>query len=80
VRRDRHEPDPTASAPLLKTFAPVIGCSEEKILRYAIAHAGLSISWALEDGLPIASGSDASERLAYLSVAKRMLDGLPVRP
>jgi streptomycin 6-kinase len=58
----------------------VIGCSEEKILRYAIAHAGLSISWALEDGLPIASGSDASERLAYLSVAKRMLDGLPVRP
>ncbi len=70
---------PDRISSLLRTFAPVIGCSEEKILRYAIAHAGLSISWSIEDGRPLGEGSDAFERLAFLSAAKRMLERLPVR-
>jgi streptomycin 6-kinase len=65
--------DPGRIIALVRLFAPVIGCSEEKILRYAIAHAGLSISWAIEDGRPLGQGSDAFERHAFLKVAGRLL-------
>ncbi|WP_164901817.1 aminoglycoside phosphotransferase family protein [Neorhizobium lilium] len=66
--------EPARIAMLVRLFAPLIGCGEEKILRYAIAHAGLSISWALENGDPLSDGSDAFERRAFLDAAKRLLE------
>jgi streptomycin 6-kinase len=59
---------------LVSLFAPILGCSEEKILRYAIAHAGLSISWSLDSGDPITADGNAKERFAFLKVAKRLMD------
>jgi streptomycin 6-kinase len=57
---------------LMALFAPLIGCSTDKILRYAIAHAGLSVSWAIQDGLPLDAG-DPHERLSFIAVARSML-------
>lgn len=59
---------------LLALFAPAIGCSREKVLRYAIAHAGLSICWSLEGGDRISAEGNAMERLAFLKVARYLLD------
>lgn len=59
---------------LLALFAPAIGCSREKILRYAIAHAGLSICWSLEGGDRISAEGNPMERLAFLKVARHLLD------
>jgi streptomycin 6-kinase len=58
---------------LASLFAPVIGCSEEKVLRYAIAHAGLSICWSLEDGDRISGQGNAMERLAFAKAAIPLL-------
>jgi streptomycin 6-kinase len=66
--------DPQRINRLLGLFAPVIGCSEEKILRYAIAHAGLSICWSLEDGDGMSGSSNAMERLAFARVALTLLN------
>jgi streptomycin 6-kinase len=62
----------------VRLFAPLIGCSEQKILRYAIAHAGLSISWSIEDGRPLSPGSDALERLEFAKIAFRLIEEWPV--
>ncbi len=66
--------DPRRITHLLDLFAPSIGCDREKILRYAIAHAGLSICWSLEDGDRISGEGNAMERFAFLKVAKCLLD------
>jgi streptomycin 6-kinase len=59
---------------LVALFAAAIGCDEEKILRYAIAHAGLSICWSLEGRDRISANGNAMERFAFLKVANRLLD------
>ncbi len=64
---------PSRILSLCRTFAPLIGCGEATIIRYAIAHAGLSVSWSLEDDRPTSEGSDAFERLAFIEVASRLL-------
>jgi streptomycin 6-kinase len=66
--------DPARIASLVKLFATTIGTSPEKIFGYAIAHAGLSLSWSLEDGRPLSEGSDAFERFAFLKLAVRLQD------
>jgi streptomycin 6-kinase len=66
--------DPQRITRLVDLFAPAIGCEREKILRYAIAHAGLSICWSLEGGDRISGDGNAMERLAFLNVANRLLD------
>ncbi|WJH39618.1 phosphotransferase [Aliirhizobium terrae] len=66
--------DPRRINRLLTLFAPVIGCSEEKILRYAIAHAGLSICWSLEDGDGMSGNGNAMERLAFAKAALSLLN------
>ncbi|MDP9840215.1 streptomycin 6-kinase [Neorhizobium huautlense] len=66
--------DPARIITLVRLFAITIGCSEEKILRYAIAHAGLSICWSFEGGDRISAGGNASERLAFFKVARRLLE------
>ncbi|MGI2033749.1 aminoglycoside phosphotransferase family protein [Rhizobium panacihumi] len=66
--------NPARILTLTRLFAATIGCSGEKILRYAIAHAGLSICWSLDGGDRISAGDNASERLAFFNVARRLLD------
>lgn len=66
--------DPRRIIRLLGLFAPAIGCDREKILRYAIAHAGLSICWSLEGGDRISGKGNAMERFVFLKIAKRLLD------
>ncbi len=66
--------DPRRIIRLVDLFAPAIGCTREKILRYAIAHAGLSICWSLEGGDRISGEGNAMERFAFLNVARRMLE------
>jgi len=66
--------DPARIITLARLFAGTIGCSEEKILRYAIAHAGVSICWSLEGGDRISAGGNAGERLAFFKIARRLLE------
>lgn len=66
--------DPPRIIRLLALFAPAIGCSREKILRYAIAHAGLSVCWSLEGGDRFSGEGNAMERFAFLKVARHLLD------
>jgi streptomycin 6-kinase len=65
--------DVTRISELKTLFANALGCSEEKILRYALAHAGLSICWSLEAGDPVSGNQNARERLAFFNVAARLL-------
>lgn len=58
---------------LAALFSQTLGCGEEKILRYAIAHAGLSICWSLEDGTPFDESENARERLAFIQIARQLL-------
>lgn len=58
---------------LASLFADATGCSEDKILRYALAHAGLSICWSLEDGGTVDESDNARERLAFFNVAAPLL-------
>ena len=58
--------DPARIVKLAALFSTAIGCSEDKILRYAVAHAGLSICWSLETGGTVADNENASERFAFL--------------
>jgi streptomycin 6-kinase len=64
---------------LMSLFSPLIGCSEEKILRYAIAHAGLSICWSIEDGDGVSDNANAMERFAFAEAALPMLDEIALR-
>ncbi|WP_161974059.1 aminoglycoside phosphotransferase family protein [Rhizobium deserti] len=66
--------DPVRITSLAKLLAPAIGTSPEKIFGYAIAHAGLSLSWSLEDGRPLSEGSDGFERFAFLKLARKLTD------
>lgn len=65
--------DPTRISVLMSRFAPAIGCHEDKILRYALAHAGLSICWSLENGGTVSGNENARERLAFFNVAAKLL-------
>lgn len=67
--------NPDRIAGLARLFAGVLGCPADKILRFAIAHAGLSICWSLADGTPFNESANAGERHAFLAVAGRLLAG-----
>jgi len=66
--------DPDLITARVRTFAPAIGCHEEKILRFAIAHAGLSVSWSIEDGEALAEGSHVRKRIDFLGMATGLLE------
>jgi streptomycin 6-kinase len=66
--------DPQRIVELTRTFAPVIGCTEEKILHYALAHAGLSICWSMEKGTTPSAVENIGERLAFLKAGRRLLE------
>ncbi|MDR6102007.1 streptomycin 6-kinase [Agrobacterium larrymoorei] len=65
--------DPQRIKRLCEVFSETLNCSKEKILRYAIAHAGVSICWSLEDGDMLDENENALERLAFLTVARCLL-------
>lgn len=58
---------------LARLFAGTLGCSEAKILRYALAHAGVSVCWSLKGGKTLKESDNARERLAFLQVASSLL-------
>ena len=62
--------EPHRITTLCDIFAEALSCPKEKILRYAIAHAGLSICWSLDDGCALDDSENARERLAFLTVAR----------
>jgi streptomycin 6-kinase len=54
-------------------FAALFRSEPSHVLRYAIAHAGLSLSWHLEDKSRIENGSDAAQRLAFIHLGQDLL-------
>lgn len=58
---------------LANGLAPELGCREEKVLRYAAAHAALSACWSIGDPISDDDLRDAEHRLAFLAIAKAML-------
>ena len=66
--------DPQRIRRLCDIFSGLLNCPKEKILRYAIAHAGVSICWSLEDGSVLDDNENALERLAFLTVARGLLN------
>jgi streptomycin 6-kinase len=67
--------DPARIANLATLFSAAINCSEEKILHYAAAHAGLSICWSLQNGGTVADNENASERFAFLRTIRTRIPG-----
>lgn len=58
---------------LATRFAALFRTEPSHVLRYAIAHAGLSLSWHLEDKNRIEEGSDAAYRLAFIELGRELL-------
>lgn len=58
---------------LARHLAPALGCSEQKVLRYAAAHAALSACWSIDDPVSEDDRSDADHRLAFLAIVRAML-------
>jgi streptomycin 6-kinase len=65
--------DPDRILAIARIIAPVIGCSESKILRYACAHAALSACWSIDDLVSEDDLKDAQDRLAFLKVVRDLL-------
>ncbi|MDZ7928401.1 MAG: aminoglycoside phosphotransferase family protein [Agrobacterium sp.] len=65
--------DPERIGILSRTFSRALNCPEDKILHYAIAHAGLSICWSLDDEARLEASENAQERLAFIHVARSLL-------
>jgi streptomycin 6-kinase len=66
--------DPGRVARLAFRFCEAIGCCERKILRYAAAHAGLSICWSLADAGLDEAKENITERLSLAGIVRRMLE------
>lgn len=58
---------------LASRFAALFRKEPSIILHYAIAHAGLALSWHLEDKSRIKENSDAAKRLAFIRLGRQML-------
>jgi streptomycin 6-kinase len=54
-------------------FAALFRTEPSHVLHYAIAHAGLSLSWHLADENRVAKGSDAAQRLAFIKLGQELL-------
>lgn len=70
--------EPGLIAARIRSFSDAIGCSGDKILRFAIAQAGLSLNWSLEDGESFETDSHIHQRIAFLRAAIRLLEGRPI--
>ncbi len=65
--------DPARIERLANRFSGALGCSPDKILRYAAAHAGLSICWSMEDEPSKAAEENIAERLAFAKLVRQRL-------
>lgn len=54
-------------------LAPVLGCSDDKVLRYAAAHAALSACWSIDDPVSEDDLRDAEHRLMFLAIVRAMI-------
>jgi len=66
--------NPARVKTLARRFSAAIGCSETKILRYATAHAGLSICWSLDHSGSADAQENIAERLAFAGIVRRILE------
>jgi streptomycin 6-kinase len=66
--------NPSRIRTLATRFSLAVGCSETRILRFAAAHAGLSICWSLDQGGSADAQQNIAERLAFAHIARRMLE------
>ena len=57
---------------IVRTTAPALQCSTEKLLHYAAAHAALSACWSIDDPVSEEDFQDALDRLAFLKVARNL--------
>jgi streptomycin 6-kinase len=70
--------DPERILLISRLVAPVIGCSERRILEYAATHAALSACWSIDDPVSDEDIRDAFDRLAFLGIVRELLgDYLP---
>lgn len=67
--------NPDRIARLARSFSAALGCSEAKILRYAAAHAAVSICWSMEAGPSAEAAENIAERSAFAALVRQMLDG-----
>jgi len=67
--------DPARIERLAKCFSQSLGCSPEKILRFAGAHAGLSISWFMEREATKKRDANVAGRLAFAKLVRQRLEG-----
>lgn len=58
---------------LASRLAPALGCSEEKLLRYAAAHAALSACWSIGDPVSDDDLGDADDRLAFVTAVRTIV-------
>jgi streptomycin 6-kinase len=67
--------DPRRIGRLACSFSAALGCPETKILRYAAAHAAVSICWSLEAEQSAETEANITERSAFALLVRQMLDG-----
>lgn len=66
--------DPARIMRLADCFSGAIGCSREKILRYAAAHAGLSICWSMQGEISDEREENIAERLTFAKLVRERLE------
>jgi streptomycin 6-kinase len=65
--------DPQRAKRMAQRFAEALGCSADKILRFAAAHAGLSVAWTLQRDLTPSGSINLDERLRFARMARSLL-------
>jgi streptomycin 6-kinase len=69
--------DPRRIGRLARAFSAALGCPQTKILRYAAAHAAVSICWSMEAAPSTEADENIAERSAFALLVRQMLDGTP---
>lgn len=65
---------PERALRLARRFAAHFGCSPAKVLRHAVAHAALSVSWSLAQASSPRADQNIGERLQFGLQAERLLN------
>ena len=66
--------DPLRIRKLAWTFSEVLGCSAQRILRFAAAHAMLSVAWSLDHPLREGSAESIQERTHVASIIRSLIE------
>jgi streptomycin 6-kinase len=65
--------DPQRAMRLATRFAATLNCDASKILRFAAAHAGLSVAWTLQRDLTPSGHINLNERLGFARMVRSIL-------